>query len=630
MNNYLQSCLLLLKRILYLVIVYSLARILFLFFQWNSFNNLGISPFLGGIRFDLSVIFYTNILLIIGHTIPGKFKYKIGYQNVLKWIFYVVNLLFISTNFVDFVYYNFTGKRSTFGLITAQGMQNEIVGLLPDFAKMYWHVIVIFFVFAYFFYKFIPTKKFVQNNNKITLPTSIKQTLIFLIATASCILIGRGGIQRKPLRRVDAMKYATANNTPVVLNTPFCILKTIGRKKELQPLHFYSETELKKHFSPIKHFKDTIPFIKKNVIVIILESFGDENVSYSTPKEGNTPFLDSIIKKSMYFKNGFANGRVSVDAVPSVISGIPSIIGQPYVSSSYAFNQVNSLPKILNKEGYHTSFFFGAFNGCQNFDQYAEIAGFDDYFGKNEYPQTSPDEEDGKWGIFDEEFFDFFGAKLTSFKEPFFSSIFTISSHIPFVMPKKHIGKFDKGNTIFYETIGYTDYALRKFFNYAKKQSWYNNTLFVFVADHCSMGKKGGYDSVLQEYSIPILFFDPANENLASLPERNFQQIDILPSVLKYLHYNKPFKSYGYEYSIKKNNIVINYINGMYHAIINDYYLIFDGTKTIELYNFKTDKHLSNNIIDANLVLLKPLEENVKAYIQSFNNGLINNTLTIK
>ncbi len=630
MNNYLQSFTLLLKRLLYLVVTYSLVRILFVLFQWNSFNNLDFTTFLGGIRFDLSVIFYTNILFVILHTIPGNFKYTAGYQKGLKWLFYIVNLLFISTNFIDFIYYNFTGKRSTFGLITAQGMHQEITGLLPDFAKRYWYVVVLFVVFAYLFYKLIPTKKFVIQNIKTTLPNTIKQVFVFLISTASCILIGRGGLQRKPLSRVDAVKYASANNTPIVLNTPFCILKTIGKKKELQPFHFYTDEELNKHFTPIKHFKDTIPFTKKNVVIIILESFGDENVSFSNPQEGNTPFLDSIIQKSMYFKNGFANGRTSVDAVPSTISGVPSIFGQPYVNSTYAFNEVNTLPKILKAEEYYTAFFHGAFNGSQNFDQYAKVAGFDDYFGKDEYPQTSPDEEDGKWGIFDEEFLGFFGEKLTSFKEPFFASIFTISSHIPFTIPKKYRGKLKKGNTIFYESIGYTDMALRKFFDYAKKQSWYNNTLFVFTADHCSMGRKVGFKSIVQEYSIPILFFDPTNENLASISDRNFQQIDILPSILKYLHYQKPFISYGYEHTIKKDNIVINYINGMYHAKINDYYLIFDGQKTIELYNFKTDNKLQNNIVNTDIVLQNKLENQVKAYIQSFNKNIINNTLTLK
>ena len=627
MENYTKSIILLLKRLFYLTITYSLLRLLFLVFQWNTFHDITLINFIGGIRFDLSVIFYTNILVIIGHSVPGNFKYSIGYQKSLKWLFYVSNVLFLLTNFVDFIYYDFTGKRSTYGLITASGMQQEIGGLLPTFMKQFWYVFLIGFIFTYLFYKIIPKLEFHKASKASKINIS-KQIAIFLIAIASCILVGRGGTQRKPLRRVDAIKYAHSKNTPIVLNTPFCILKTIGKKKELKPLKYFSKEKLNELYSPVKNFKDSIPFNKKNIVVIILESFGDENISHSSPKTGNTPFLDSLITKSLYFKNGFANGRVSVDAVPSVISGIPSILGTPYISSTYAFNKTNSFPEVLKKEGYHTSFFHGAFNGSQNFDQYAEIAGFDDYYGKDEYPDENPEHQDGKWGIFDEEFLGFFGNKLSTFKEPFFSSVFTISSHIPFTMPKKHIGKFDKGNTIFYETVGYTDYSLQKFFNYAKKQKWYNNTLFIITADHCSAAKKGFFKSVIQEYSLPILFFDPSNNQLKGESNKNIQQIDILPSTLDYLHYDKQIISYGNSYK-KKGDLIINYINNTYHSIISDYYIIFDGDKIIELYNYKNDISLKNNLIKTEQIIIKKLEQQLKAYLQSFNNNLINNSLTI-
>lgn len=626
MNNYKKSLLLLLKRLLYVLVAYSVLRVLFVVFQWHNFSDFGFKAFIGGLRFDLSVIFYTNSLLILGHTIPGNFKYNSAYQRVLKWVFYVINTLFLLTNFVDFVYYEFTGKRSTFSLITASGMEQEIAGLLPTFLSRYWYVFTAGILFALLFYRYIPKLKFNLERSKPTVVNTLKQIGLFLVFAGLIIVIGRGGLQRKPLRRVDAINYATANNTPIVLNTPFCILKTINRKRDLNPLRFYDAKTLKSLYSPVKHYKDSVAFTKKNVVIIILESFGDENVSFSSPETGNTPFLDSLITKSLYFKNGFANGRVSAAALPSVISGIPSIIGENYVSSSYAFNAIESLPVLLKNEGYNTSFFHGAFNGSQNFDQYANIAGFETYYGKDQYPNEG--DYDGKWGIFDEEFLQFFNTELSTFKEPFLSSIFTISSHIPFIMPEKHKGKFDKGNTIFYETIGYTDYALKRFFNEAKKQDWYKNTLFVITADHCSIGNNKAYKSIVEQYTVPILFFDPGNPKLNGIKETNLQQIDILPSVLEYLNYQKPFVSYGESYT-NDNHIIINYINAMYHAIIGDYYFIFDGTKNIELYNFKTDIEFKNNLIATDTALSKQLENQLKPYIQSFNNNLINNTLTL-
>jgi phosphoglycerol transferase MdoB-like AlkP superfamily enzyme len=584
--------------------------------------------FVGGIRFDLSVIFYSNILIIILHTIPGNFKYSNGYQKILKHLFYWINLIFLGTNFVDFIYYTFTGKRSTWGLITASGMEQEIGGLLPSFAKQYWYVLITFLIFAFLLWKFTPKAYFISKQN-INRKQIFIQIFIFLMATGSCILFGRGGTQRKPIRRVDAIKYAQSKNSPIVLNTPFCILKTLNRNKDLKLLEYFTEKEIDSLYTPLKDSKNLKSFNKKNVVVFILESFGDESISYSNPETGNTPFLDSLISKSLYFKNGFANGRVSIDAVPSVISGIPSIIGQPYISSNYAFNEVNSLPLLFKNEGYHTSFFHGSFNGSQNFDQFSKIAGFHEYYGKNEYPDKNPEHYDGKWGVFDEEFLQFFGQKLSTFKEPFFSSLFTISAHSPFIIPKKHKGKFKKGATLFQETVGYTDYSLRKFFEYAKKQKWYNNTLFVLTSDHCSGINKKFYKSIIQEYSIPFIFFDPSNNDLKGVSLKNFQQIDILPSVLDYLNYNKKYISYGNSFKTK-SNFIVNYINNSFHIATDDYYFIFDGIKIVELYNFKTDENLKNNLILVNKKLVSNLETKAKAYLQSFNNNLIKNKLTVQ
>ena len=154
-------------------------------------------------------------------------------------------------------------------------------------------------------------------------------------------------------------------------------------------------------------------------------------------------------------------------------------------------------------------------------------------------------------------------------------------------MPNKHKGKFKKGATIFQETVGYTDYSLKKFFEYAKIQKWYKNTLFVITADHCSSIKKGFYKSIIQEYSIPFIFFDPSNNDLKGVSLKNFQQIDILPSVLDYLNYKKKYISYGNSYKTK-SNFIVNYINNSFHIATDDYYFIFDGIKIVELYNFKT------------------------------------------
>lgn len=622
MTNYYKNIKLFAKRILLVVLFYQLCRIAFLAFNFSAFNTPFFSTFLGGLRFDLSAIAYTNLLFALLHCVPGQFKYNTAYQKTLKVLFYSINLLFVFTNFVDFEYYKFTGRRSTFGMLTAEGMEHEIKGLIGSFLIEFWYLPLLGIVFAIAFYKAIPNLKLpivsINNSKK----DYVKQTLMFLGVMLLMLIFGRGGFQKKPLRIIDSSGYGALNHSALVLNTPFCILKTFNKKETLSSPKYFSKRKLDSIFSPVITINPEKEPIKKNVVLIILESFGRENINV-----GVTPFLDSLITKSYYFENGFANGKLSIDAVPSTLTSIPSLLKHSIITSSYAVNKVNGLPRILKDQGYNTSFFHGAFNGSQNFDQYAKVSGFDAYFGKNEY--EGPEAFDGRWGIFDEEFLQFFNTKLTTFEQPFFSTIFTISSHNPYIIPEKYLNKFPKGNTKIQETIAYSDYALKAFFEAAKYENWYKNTFFVITSDHTSSGSKNKiYNTNVGKFRIPILFFDPSNRDLKGIHDKNFQQIDILPSILDYLGVSTKTISYGKSYTSNKD-FVVYYLDNIYHLIDGDYYLAFNGTTSLGLYNFKKDPLLKKNLISEDTEKVKTLEQFIKAYIQSFNERMIDNKLTL-
>lgn len=622
MKNYKQSIALFIKRFFLLVLIYQLSRILFYGINMELFGNITFQTFSGGLLFDFAAIAFLNTIFIIAHLIPGNFKYKPSYQRILKISFYIVNLIFIATNFIDVIYYRFTGRRSTFSMITAKGMEKEAIGLIPSFLKEFWYIAVIFIIVSYIFWRLIPNLKKGILTENLSLKDYLKQSAIFLLSIALLLVIGRGGFQKKPIKIVDAIKYGELSNSALVLNTPFCILKTITKKEDIDKVQYFDEKELVSIYNPEISLQPAGAAIKKNVVILILESFGDENVG-----RGQTPFLDSLITKSYYFKNGFANGKVSIDAVPSILSSIPSLMNNSFISSSYSLNKINGLPKILKKEGYNTSFFHGAFNGSQNFDQYAKVAGFDHYFGKDQY--VGNEAFDGRWGIFDEEFLQFYASKLTSFKQPFFSSLFTISSHNPYIIPEKYKGKFPKGKTDIQESIAYTDYALRRFFDTAKKQSWYNNTLFVLSADHTSSSGDQEIDKTnIGKFSIPILFFDPSNKDLVGVDEKNFQQIDIMPSILDYLNIKTDMISFGKSYK-SKENFVVYYLQGTYHYIQDDYYLAFANNQVIGLYNWKKDPLLKTNLMKTDKNMVDKSVKFLKAYIQTFNTRVINDQLAI-
>ncbi|MFL1896118.1 LTA synthase family protein [Aquimarina sp. 2-A2] len=521
-------------------------------------------------------------------------------------------------------YYKFTGKRSSYSMITAKGMENEIPGLVLSFMTEFWYIIFLLAAVLFLFWKSIPNVKDTNEQVEYSLKNITVSTLSFIAILGLSILIGRGGTQRKPLKRVDAIHYGSPQTSALVLNTPFSIIKTLSKKEDLAVPTYFTPEELSKHFNPVKKFSSTTPFNKKNVVVLILESFGNENVGTKGEDNSYTPFLDSLITQSLFFKNGFANGRLSIDAVPSILSSIPSLMDNNFIQSTYAFNKIKGLPKILKEQGYKTSFFHGAFNGSQNFDQYAKISGFDAYYGKNEYPYEGG--EDGRWGIFDEEFMQYFGEELTNFKSPFFTTLFTISSHNPYIIPEKYKNKFPKGTTKIHETIGYSDYALQKFFEFAKTQKWYDNTLFVLSADHTSSGGKDFYNTSLGKLSIPILFFDPSNDQLRGISEKNFQQIDILPSILEYLNYQGEILTFGNKLS-DDNRMIACYQNNAYHFVKNDYYLIFDGNKTLGYYNWKKDRNQEHDLAEVRVQERLHFETEAKAYIQSFNSRVVNDQL---
>ncbi|MHC5201434.1 LTA synthase family protein [Myroides sp. LJL119] len=604
------------KRFFLFFIFYQIVRFGFYFYNKSLLDPIEFKTILGGMRFDLATLGYINIIFALLSLFPGYFQTRKGYQKFLFYSFYLVNILFVCLNFVDYEYFKFIGRRSSYAFITANGMEQELPGLLKSFIVEFWYIplfILLTILISFGLYSRI--------NYRVTRSyLSVLGIFSCLLVTGLMVLLGRGGFQKKPLRLVDAVTYGSIKNTALVLNTPFSVLKTMGKSEDLKEMNFYDQQELQQIYWPILEFQyDSIN--KKNVVLLIIESLGRE-----TMFKGLTPFMDELTKNSYYFENGFANGKVSIDAVPSSISSIPSLMNRTYISSSYAVNQVNTIPEILNQNGYHTAFFHGAFNGSQNFDQYSQVAQFKEYYGKDQY--QGPEAFDGTWGIFDEEFLGFFSDKLDEFKQPFFATFFSISSHNPYTIPQKYQGKFPKGTAKIHESIAYADYALQQFFENAKTKSWFKDTLFIIMADHTSSEPQDPeFKTNVGKFRIPILFYAPYDSRIPVKTEtKNFQQIDIFPSLMDYLQINTKIVSFGKSY-LSPQDFVVNYLNNVYNYIHNDYYLAFDGQKTIGLYNFKQDPTLSNDLQNQETEILKEMEGFLKAYIQTFNHRVKNNEL---
>lgn len=281
---------------------------------------------------------------------------------------------------------------------------------------------------------------------------------------------------------------------------------------------------------------------------------------------------------------------------------------------------------MLKKKGYSTAFYHGGTNGTMGFDNFSRSAGFDKYFGRLEYGDDK--DYDGTWGIYDEPFLLRFAKNMNSMKQPFFNTVFTLSSHHPYSIPADFQNKFSEGTLPIHKSVQYTDYALKSFFEYASKQSWFSKTLFVITSDHTTLSENAFYQGRVGMYAIPQIYF-MADGSLSGSNEKVTQQINILPSILDYLHYDKEYFAFGTSvFDSSANHFAVNFINGTYQYISGDYSLILDTLQENFLYNYKTDPVLKNNLIMTNIQKSEEMEKQVKAIIQVYNSSLINNKMT--
>ncbi|MBL0743971.1 LTA synthase family protein [Chryseolinea lacunae] len=627
-------------RLLLVMFLLSLCRVAFYIFNINFFPDMTIGKLvplmMGGVRFDLVTMLYSNLLFILLMILPLNLRFNRYYQSTLKYVFFITNGIALAMNVADFIYYRFTLRRTTADVFRQFDNETNMTGLWIRFVVDYWYATV-------FLIALLALMVFLYNRVSIAGPQLKNRVANYVLGGLAVPLIAllvvggiRGGFgeSTRPITLSNAGEYVkNPRDISIVLNTPFALMRTMGHTK-LVPIRYYGDAELKDIYTPLRTPTDTAAFRPDNVVVIIIESFSKEFFGvFNADKEGGrykgyTPFLDSLILHSRSYEYSFANGRKSIDGLPSVVASIPSL-GVPYFLSPYSGNRINSLASLLKEKQYHTSFFHGAPNGSMGFQAFMNLAGVDEYYGKTEY--NNDDDYDGIWGIWDAKFLQFYADKLNTFRQPFMSSLFTVSSHHPFKIPEEYEGRFKGGPLVIHKCVEYTDFALREFFKKVSAMPFYKNTLFVITADHTSSEIEfddGRTD--LGFYKIPIIFFKPDNSLAQYDKETIVEQIDIMPTVLGYLHYDKPYVAFGRDaFAHVGEPFAFNYKDNAYQLVEGDYLFQYDGNTAIGLFRFKTDELLKENLVAQHLPVQDSLERKMKAILQQYNNRMIGDSLTV-
>ena len=630
----------LLYRILLVYVFYFIARMLFYFYNAAIVEVNGIGDFLKisyyGLAFDTTAILYINGLFILLSILPFFINTKAIYQNFLFWLYFSTNLVFYALNFIDFIYYKYNFSRLTLAAWDIVKHEESKGGMLFRFLITYWHVFVLYFLVValwIFLYKKVKIKHNLRADSRLNY--IVKSVVgVLIIATLSVGGI-RGDFKKstRPINLVDANRHVDKiQQADLVLNTPFTFLRTLGissfKKKDFN----IPEKVIEEHFKPIKYYTSNDPS-KPNVVLIITESLGREYCgafNKNVPIKNYvsyTPFLDSLAQHSMIYTNAYANGYKSIHGMSSIISGIPSF-KDAFTSSAFAQQKIESMVSTLKSKGYDTSFFHGAPNGSMGFLGYGNILGFDHYYGKTEYNNDA--DFDGSWGIWDEPFLQFMNTTISKKQQPFFSTVFTVTSHEPYVIPEKYEGKFPKGNIPMHQCVGYTDYAFKKFFEAAQKEPWFSNTIFIITADHCNQVNyfENFYDDIMNRLAIPILIYKP-NSNIVGESNEIAQHIDIFPTLMDMIGYDKPFRSWGRSLLTQENDIepyLINYNSNNYYFMKDGYICLFDGTKAIGFYDI-ADRKLTHNLIANRTQKMNDLEIQCKGFIQDYFDRILDKKL---
>ena len=536
-------------------LLYVTLRLFFFVWNYSQLKSLSlfqiIYAFLLGLRFDLAILGPLSALIVLSVFWLPKYLSHLTVTLILLF-----QVLLIAANIADSELINYMGRRFS---VNSLYIINEggSAGLLIYYPLIIFGLLLIT-GYLYFCVKNLDfNTKGLGSKHKISTLTKI--IITFLLITFS-VITGRGGFQDKPISFINAKVINHPLAHQLVLNSSFTFIKSIGRSPA-ERLHFFDDQKMLSFLNLEQNLNVPSPQkinnIKSNsenpnIIIFLVESLSTEYLS-----QKNTPFLAELSKKGTLF-NGFANGRRSVEGVAAVMSGVPALMEESFINSEFATNDFIGLGTLLKNKNYQTSFFHGGHNGTMRFDSFTNAAGFDQYYGKNEFNlhfENGVDVskfDDQAWGIYDEPFLkwscDSLSDQYSKNKKPIASVVFTLSSHVPYNLPpefKTKIANSDiKNETGIIPSIRYVDFSLENFFKCAENQIWFSNTLFIIMADHTGSSLRTDAD-FKSKFEIPNLFYSKNSDLLNGLSQNKYaQQIDIIPTLTDLLNIPLPAKNH--------------------------------------------------------------------------------------
>lgn len=545
------------KLLIFSIFLFLFFRLLFIglypdyFLDQISIKEL-LQSFLYGIRFDLniSVIFLSPILLI--SILPFSIIGSLRFQKVLSYLSLIVFIVFSIISLIDLAYFGEVYRHLGREIF----LVNKDIGFLFDVAfksrllyTILGFLILGMIILSYVIFIIYPLKKSVNLNSG----SIFFRSLLGVAFLIFCFWLARGMIiQGRPISYADAFENTTSSSQAnLVLNSPFVVWKQLRKQEKLGPINLLTDKE-KDQFS----FKDDTFLFQsnekenyKNIVFILLESWSYKYIDGLAHRNYNvTPFIDSLIEKSMVWDNYYAAGKRSIIGIQAVLSSVPALNNHPVLGFGLELNKISRIGKILNDHQYRTIMMQTSNRRSFNVNSIANVLGFQEYYGKEDVPIIKKYPQEPPHFGWDYDSLQFLLNKLneTPKSKPLFAFLFTGSTHEPFADAGEefHIYPHDQSNENgFLNTLRYSNWSLEQFMKAAEKQPWYQNTIFIFTADHTLNSLPS--ENLKEQFHIPLIVYSPDGSLSAKREDQFASQYDLFPTILDLLGIDTPISTFG-------------------------------------------------------------------------------------
>ncbi len=541
-----------------------LTRFMLIAFYPEAFQSLSISElllsFFYGLRVDTAVIFTFSGLQILVLLMPVKSIEHPRARKLIGGLWGVAIAVIFVINYADNLYFGFVG-RHVMNELKVIGNDWDI--LVQMAFEAYWPhtlaAIIGSILIITLFVKIFSTP--------LQTTQSRKQEWMLIPLVIVLIFLGiRGKVTGISFGISDAFAVNKLASGNLALNGTFCIYRSgyaksahhdaLPKEEAIATVKMLLSSDktrfpdpeypLMRKFAPKGNMKNY------NVVIVMLESWSAKYVDAFTHNGFKvTPHFDALAESGLKFVNFYANGQRSLAGITAVFTGILPPYGSQSFGEGLELGGLSYLASLADQNGYETISMQSSNRGSFRVDKLSELAGFRHYYGAEDIPHVGKEKGHPHFGAWDGDMLKFLLSNLNSAKEPFLSFAFTSTTHTPYHIPDEKYRIYPhepNGRGGFLNTMKYVDDEIGNFMAEAKKQPWFDRTVFFFMADHCMgndlRGEQSAFDTndtnVLPQNHIPLIVYAPKLFKPATVYTTG-SQADMLPTIADLLGWEQPF-----------------------------------------------------------------------------------------